>query len=166
MYLRYILYPVKLQPDNNLFCTLCATPHSLQAIVMIYPETHFFTIQYLIHPISVLTINNYWLFCYALPTYFVTYRSSSGRSFTRNIYIYIYIYSWKTWRIWKEVININIYIYKLILYGWLQFTYSPTFHFMFKFLSILIKNNPQKLKPKTTNLMSQKTPTMLLKIPD
>jgi len=89
MYLRYILYPVKLQPDNNLFCTLCATPHSLQAIVMIYPETHFFTIQYLIHPISVLTINNYWLFCYALPTYFVTYRSSSGRSFTRNIYIYM-----------------------------------------------------------------------------
>ena len=92
VYLRHILYPVKLQPDNNLFCTLCATPHSLQAIIMIDPEIHFFTIQYLIHPISILNINNYWLFCYAPPTYFVPCRPSSERSFTRNIYIYIYIY--------------------------------------------------------------------------
>jgi len=61
MYLRHIPYPVKLQSDNNLFCILYATPHSLKAIVMIYvySEIHFFTIQYLIHPISVLTINNY-----------------------------------------------------------------------------------------------------------
>jgi hypothetical protein len=54
-----ILFPVKLQPDNKSFCTLCAIPHSLQAIVMIYLEIRFFTIQYLIHLIANLTINNY-----------------------------------------------------------------------------------------------------------
>jgi len=47
MHLRHILYRVKFQSDNNLFCTLCAIPHLLQAVVIIYPEIHFFTIKYI-----------------------------------------------------------------------------------------------------------------------